>query len=362
MLRTVTGGLTRVFRSLRLGPISSEFQPQVRNLATATKDTRVGVIGCGQVGNAICHNLTRKGYNVVAACDTDASKLDAIPSSIKRLVTPADVVKASEVIFTCLPKPPNVRTVAEGPDGILGSLSKGQVWIDHSTTEFEQTEIYMEEVKKLGGHMLESPITGGLEALQKGQMIALVGGDKAVVDAVQPLFDASYSKTFYVGDTVGAAMVIKVMSNSLCCVHVIAMGEALMMGKRANIDLRTFWEGIRLSVGNSYVWETAAPVIFNGGSYDPGFSLSLQNKDLQLGYDMARKFKVPMEMHHMALGVYRRAEYQYGEEAGCYIPPKGMEDALNESLQIPGFEKWGYNIVIEEGSLNIRHEGIHQNK
>lgn len=335
-----------------------DFKTAFRNLTTATKETKVGIIGCGQVGNAVCHNLTRDGYTVVGVCDTDASKLEDIPASIERMASPADVVKASEVIFTCLPKPPNVKSVAEGPDGILGCLQKGQVWIDHSTTEYEQTEIYMNEVKRIGGYMLESPITGGLEALQKGQMIALVGGDKSVVDAMQPLFDASYSRTFYCGDTVGAAMVIKVMSNSLCCVHLIAMGEALMMSKRAKIDLRTFWEGIRLSVGNSYVCETASPVIFNGGDYDPGFSLSLQNKDLQLGYDMARKFKVPMEMHQMALGIYRRAEYTYGEDAGCYIPPKLLEDAVGESLQIPGFEKWGYNIVVEEGSLNIKHEGI----
>jgi len=131
-----------------------------------------------------------------------------------------------------------------------------------------------------------------------------------------------------------------------------------MLGKRAGIPLKMFWDAIRLSVGNSFVWETAAPVVFNGGDYDPGFSLTLQNKDLQLGYDMARKYKVSMEMHQLALSVYRRAEFHFGEEAGCYIIPKEAEMQLGESLQIPGFEKWEYDNVIDQGSLNVRHSGV----
>lgn len=61
--------------------------------------------------------------------------------------------------------------------------------------------------------------------------------------------------------------------------------------KRSGLNLKTFWDAIRVSAGNSFVWETGAPLIFSG-SYDPGFTMALQNKDLQLGYDMARKFEV----------------------------------------------------------------------
>ncbi|XP_042868878.1 2-(hydroxymethyl)glutarate dehydrogenase-like isoform X2 [Penaeus japonicus] len=350
---------------MMLGRASSRLSEVVgrsltRSVATATKATKVGVIGCGQVGQAVSNNLVKKGYNVVAACDSDKSRLLDLPSSIRHVTTPREVTELADVVVSCLPKPPNVKAATEGPDGILAAICEGKVWIDHSTTEFEQTEVYMQEVQKARAHMLESPITGGLDALRKGQMIAYVGGDKAVADAMMPILDASYVKVFYVGPTVGAAMVIKVVSNMLCCVHVVAMGEALMLGKRANIDLKTFWDGIRLSVGNSFVWETASPVIFNGGDYDPGFSLSLQNKDLQLGYDMARKYKVPMEMHQLALSVYRRSEYTFGEEAGCYIVPKELELALGESLQIPGFKNWEYDNVIEDGSLNVRHQGIEE--
>ncbi|XP_045106534.1 2-(hydroxymethyl)glutarate dehydrogenase-like [Portunus trituberculatus] len=337
-------------------------RPFMRNLTTTSKDTKIGIIGIGQVGAAVAGNLLKNGYQVTAISDPETSRMAHLPSSIPRCSSPAEVLSLSDVVLTCLPKPTHVKTVAESSDGLLANFTAGKIWVDHSTTEYEQTIEYMKEVEGKGGYMVESPITGGLDALRKGQMVAYVGGRKDVTDAIMPILEASYMTVFYVGPTVGTAMVIKVVSNMLCCVHVVAMGEALMLGKRANIDLRTFWDGIRLSVGNSFVWETAAPVVFNGGEYDPGFSLSLQNKDLQLGYDMARKFKVPMALHQHTLSTYRAAEYQFGEEAGCYIVPRALELALNEYLQIPGFSKWEYNNVVADGSLNVTHEAIEDPK
>ena len=68
--------------------------------------------------------------------------------------------------------------------------------------------------------------------------------------------------------------------------------------KRAGMDLKTFWEGIRLSAGNSFSFETAAPDIFRSG-YHPWFTMALQCKDLQLGYDMSRKYKVIWSHYHL---------------------------------------------------------------
>ncbi|XP_063601087.1 uncharacterized oxidoreductase YfjR-like [Penaeus indicus] len=114
-----------------------------RSVATATKDTKVGVVGCGQVGQAVSNNLVNKGFKVVAACDTDRSRLLDLPSSIRHVTTPREVTELADVVVSCLPKPPNVRAASEGPDGILAGISEGKVWIDHSTTEFEQTEFWL---------------------------------------------------------------------------------------------------------------------------------------------------------------------------------------------------------------------------
>lgn len=65
-----------------------------------------------------------------------------------------------------------------------------------------------------------------------------------------------------------------------------------------------------------------------------------------------------MALHQLTLIAYRAAEFQFGEEKGCYIPPRALELALQESLQIPGFTNWEYDNVVEDGSLIVRHSGI----
>ncbi|KAG0716725.1 3-hydroxyisobutyrate dehydrogenase, mitochondrial [Chionoecetes opilio] len=328
----------------------------VRGLNTATKNTTVGIVGCGNVGSAVAHNLARQGFKVVAAFDVDPARLAALPPGVPSAPSPRHVAAAADVVVTGLPRPPNVRAAAEGPDGILAGLTKDKVWIDHSTTDCDQTKEFQAAAAQQGAHVLEAPITGGLEALKKGEMVVHVGGDEEVARAMHPILKASYCEVFYVG-AIGTAMMVKVVSNMLACVHVIAMGEVMLLAKRANLDLRTFWEAIRVSAGNSFVWETGGPVIFKG-SYDPGFTMALQNKDLQLGYDMARKYEVPMDMHQMALAVYRRTQYQLGDDAGCYSPPKTYELAVNESLRVEDFDAWDYNTKIHDGSLIVSHTGL----
>ncbi|XP_042223802.1 2-hydroxy-3-oxopropionate reductase-like [Homarus americanus] len=329
-----------------------------RGLHGASQATTVGVVGCGNVGAAVSHNLHRQGFRVVGAYDPDPARYADLPPGVTCLATPRKVAEAADVIVTGLPRPPNVKEAAEGPDGILAGLSKDKVWIDHSTTDSDQTMVYSEEAQKVGAYVLEAPITGGLASLKKGQMVVHLGGDKRVADAMTPLLNASYSKVFYVGE-IGTAMMVKVISNMLACVHIIAMGEVLMLGKRAQLDLKTLWQAIRVSAGNSFVWETGAPLVFTG-SYDPGFTMALQNKDLQLGYDMARKYEVPMDMHLLALAIYRRTQYQLGDDAGCYSPPRTYELALGESLNIRDFENWTYDSEVYKGSLVVGHNGLEE--
>ncbi|KAK7069189.1 hypothetical protein SK128_023779 [Halocaridina rubra] len=327
-----------------------------RGITTVSKSTKIGIVGCGNVGNAVAHNLVKNGYNVVAAFDTDSTTVGQMPMGIAHAKTPREVTEMTDVIVTGLPKPPNVKAAAEGPDGILTALKNDKVWIDHSTTDFQQTRVFSERARSQGGHVLEAPITGGLEALKKGQMVVHLGGDKEVAEAMEPLLKASYMGIFHVGG-IGSAMIVKVVSNMLCCVNIIAMAEVLLLAKKADIDLKTFWDAIRMSAGDSFAWETGAPLIFNG-TYDPGFTMALLCKDLQLGYDMARKYEVPMDMHQFALSIYYRTMYQFGGEAGCYTPPKTYEIAMKESLNIPNFRKWTYDNEIHKGSLIVTHENV----
>ncbi len=88
------------------------------------------------------------------------------------------MAESCDIVVSGLPKPPDVLKAASGPDGILAGLKKGGIWIDHSTTDYEQNLHFEAEASKKDAHILECPITGGLEALKKGQMAVWVAGNE----------------------------------------------------------------------------------------------------------------------------------------------------------------------------------------
>ena len=125
--------------------------------------------------------------------DVNTSLCSRFPDC-KASKTPAEMVEETDVVgrrenikhlltvllkvFTALPMPQHVKAVFEGEEGLLAGMREGKVWIDHSTTDYEQTVELNSEVLKKGGRMLEAPVTGGLEALKKGQMTVFLAGDK----------------------------------------------------------------------------------------------------------------------------------------------------------------------------------------
>ena len=135
----------------------------------------------------------------------------------------------------------------------------------------------------------------------------------------------------------GTATITKVVSNMLAATNVVAMAEAMLLGKRGGVDLKSLFDAIRFSAGNTYTWEIEGPLIFNG-TYDPGAPIALHCKDLNLGYELGRKFNVPIELLGHAEQIYNRAHYNFGSEVGCTSPAKLLQDDLNEPLQIDGFE------------------------
>jgi 3-hydroxyisobutyrate dehydrogenase len=134
----------------------------------------------------------------------------------------------------------------------------------------------------------------------------------------------------------GSAAVIKVITNMLAFIHLVAAGEALMLAKRGGLDLTKSFEAILHSSGNSFVHETESQVILNG-SYDIGFTMDLALKDLGFATGFGREFGVPLDLASMVEHTFIRAKAQYGGGAWSSQVVKLLEDALGTDLRAPGF-------------------------
>jgi 3-hydroxyisobutyrate dehydrogenase len=182
---------------------------------------------------------------------------------------------------------------------------------------------------------LEAPVTGGVHRAASGRITILVGGAAELFTRHRPLLAAMGGEILHIGP-LGAASTIKVITNMLAFVHLVAAGEALMLAKRAGIDLATAFAAIRASSGNSFVHETESQVILSG-SYDIGFTLDLAAKDLGLAMALGRQHGVPLEVAGLVESIFARARARYGGDAWSPMVVRLLEDALGAELRAPGF-------------------------
>lgn len=315
----------------------------------------IGVIGLGNAGMPILNNLYLSNKYKLKAFDIDKNKLNNIPKNILKATSIKHIAETCNAVITCLPKPEHILDVVDGKNGLLNNASPGMVWIDTSTTDFKQTQELANKAKAKNVLMLEATLTGGVHALQNNNMVCLAGGDKGTYDNWKELLQDSIGEVVVLCGDIGAGAIAKVVSNMLAFTNMVAASECMMIAKKAGLDLESFFDAIRVSAGNSFAWETVVPHIFNQ-KYEAGFTMDLACKDMNLCYALGEYLNVPLDLHMEVKKKMDKAKLQYGDNEGCYVYPRTLEDQLNESLSVKGWDDWGYDIKVVNGSIVVKHK------
>ena len=296
---------------------------------------RVGFVGLGNLGVHLAASLVRAGHEVTVH---DLSRQAAEPLVRQGAAwgtRPRAVAEASQCVVTCLPSPAAVARVVAGEDGLLEGLAPGTTWIEMSTNDRHELERLAGLAAERGVRCLEAPVTGGVHLAASGEITVIVGGDTEVFEEHRALFEAMGGAIFHVGP-LGSASVIKVITNMLAFVHLAATGEALMLARRAGLDLAQSFHVIAASSGTSFVHETEGQLILNG-SYDIGFTMDLACKDLAFAHALGQELGTPLELAALVEQTFVRAREQYGGSAQSTMVVKLLEDALGTDLRAPGF-------------------------
>ena len=136
----------------------------------------------------------------------------------------------------------------------------------------------------------------------------------------------------------GSAAVIKVITNMLAFIHLVADAEALMLAKRGGLDLGQAWRAIAASSGSSFVHETEGQLILNG-SYDIAFTMDLALKDLGFAMNFGKEFGVPLDLASLTNQTFIKGKAAYGGQAQSTQIAKLLEDVLKTDLRADGFPK-----------------------
>lgn len=295
----------------------------------------VGFIGLGNLGRHLAASLLRAGHPLtVNDLDRDAAS-PLLEAGAAWGGSPQEAAAAAATVVTCLPSPAAVAAVVEGEDGVLTGLAPGGVWIDTSTTDRNELRRLAALAAERGIGCLEAPVTGGVHKAAAGEITVLVGGDEELFATKLPLLSALGSPVLHMGP-LGSAAVIKLVTNMLAFIHLMAAGEALILAKRGGIDLRAAFEAIRASSGNSFVHETESQVILSG-SYDIGFTLDLAVKDLDLVRGLGEELGVPLQLAELVAPQFERAREAYGGSAWSPTVVKLLAETVGVELRAPGF-------------------------
>jgi 3-hydroxyisobutyrate dehydrogenase len=296
---------------------------------------RFGFVGVGNLGAHLAASLLRAGFSVAVNDLRRESAERLLGLGATWAASPEAAAAQADSVITCLPSPAAVDAAVAGEAGVLRGLRPGGTWVDMSTNDFHEIKRLAALAAERGIACLEAPVTGGVHKAASGEITVLVGGEGAVFEAHRPAFEAMGGQVFYMGP-LGSASVIKVITNMLAFIHLVAAGEALMLAKRGGLDLGLAFEAIRASSGNSFVHETESQLILNG-SYNISFTMDLACKDLHFAHELGREFGVPLELAGLVEQTFVRARQQYGGGAQSTQVVKLLEDALGTDLRAPGF-------------------------
>ncbi|MGH7932063.1 MAG: NAD(P)-dependent oxidoreductase [Candidatus Binataceae bacterium] len=261
---------------------------------------RIGFIGLGNMGGPMALNLIKAGHILVVNDIRREMAEPHLAAGATWADNPGAAAQKSEIIFTSLPGPKEVESVALGEGGILQSMAKTAVYADLSTNSPTVVRRLHGIFKEKGIAMLDTPVSGGVAGARAATLAVMVGGDEAVYNRIKPVLDAIGDKVTYIG-AIGAGTIAKLVHNmiAICSTQIIA--EAFTMGVKAGVPAEALLTAVSNSAyGQGMLLKAMMPRMVFRGNYDrASFALKLARKDLGLATEVAREYNVPMALANM---------------------------------------------------------------
>ena len=254
---------------------------------------RVGFIGLGDMGERIVPRLIAAGHHVTGWNRTKAKADSLIAGGMAWGDSPRAVAEEAEIVFSIVTDGAAVRDIALGPNGVISGLKPGGVFIEMSTIAPATSMEVAEEFEKAGFAMLDAPLSGSPPVVEAGNASVMVGGDEAVFERVKPVLLAIGRKALYIGGR-GKAIRMKVAVNLCLIIEMVAFGEAVALAEKGGVKREIAVEAMLNSVVASPVMSYRGPFILEGRMPAKALAdVNLQQKDMLLALDLARKDGVP---------------------------------------------------------------------
>ena len=259
--------------------------------------TRIGWIGTGVMGSSMCGHLIQAGYSATVYNRTQKRAQTLLDAGAQWADSPIEVARSSDVIFTIVGFPNDVREVILGEQGALAGAEKGSVMVDMTTSDPSLAVEIAQLAGQKGVHSIDAPVSGGDVGAREARLSIMIGGDQAIVEALNPCWQAMGKTIVYQGPA-GAGQHTKMVNQVLIATNMIGVCEALLYAHQAGLELNTVLESVASGAAGSWSLSNLGPRIIDG-NFDPGFFVEHFIKDM--GIALAESKRMGLALPGLAL-------------------------------------------------------------
>lgn len=269
-------------------------------------NSRIGWIGTGVMGVSMCGHLLNNGLRVTVFNRTKAKAQPLLDKGAAWADSPRAVAEQSDVMFTMVGFPQEVRDVYLGVNGVLAGVNRGAVLVDMTTTAPSLAQEIYAAAKAKDAQAIDAPVSGGDVGARNATLSIMLGGDLEAVNEVQPLLRV-LGKTIVHQGGAGAGQHAKLCNQIVITGTMIGVCESLLYGYKAGLNLDTLLQSIRGGSAACWTLDNLAPRILKN-NYDPGFFVDHFVKDMSLALEEARRMELKLPGLELTHSLYRHVQ------------------------------------------------------
>jgi 3-hydroxyisobutyrate dehydrogenase len=277
-------------------------------LEFAPGKTRIGWIGTGVMGTSMCGHLLAAGYAATVFNRTVEKTRPLVEKGAKVADSPQAVAQASDVVFTIVGYPHDVREVTLGPGGTLAGARPGTVLVDMTTSEPSLAIEIDQAARAKRVQSVDAPVSGGDVGAREARLSIMIGGDKEVVEALRPLFE-TMGKTIVHQGPAGAGQHTKMVNQVLIATNMIGVCEGLLYAYKAGLDLNVVLQSVGSGAAGSWSLNNLSPRMI-AGNFEPGFFVEHFLKDMGIALAEAKRMQLSLPGLALAEQLYRAVAAQ----------------------------------------------------
>ena len=282
---------------------------------------RIGYIGVGLMGHGVAVNILRHGYPLTIAGHRNRAPVDdLVARGAREAATPADVARASDVVFMCLPSSVEVDATVYGENGVLAGARSGLILVDSTTADPRSTQRIGVDLAARGIRMADAPVGRTPKEAEEGKLSTFVGGDPDLVRALRPIIEC-YADTIIEAGALGAGHTLKLMNNFISIGTSAVIAEAVATAAKLGVDLRKLYDVVSAGGANSKMFQMMMPWVLEGDASHLKGPLRIAGKDMRFYTRLAESAPATAFIAQAVNQVYQLAIIQgHGERFMPVLP------------------------------------------